>query len=182
MVRRFAGAVAVLMLSACAYVPAHREVTTAHDTLAALEGVKSVSISCNENTFFASNELCAEVVMRDGATLRFERIGPSAFGANAVNVVVGAAGGLVPRMASCERAGSPNFWRGSALGHHFQPPITDVKEAVIRYKEVLEEVTFWPRCPMSWEVQDGFGKNFRYCAHRQDAPMDPAPPQGCPSN
>jgi hypothetical protein len=172
----------LVFASACSYAPANREVSTARDTLMALEGVSAVTISCNENTFFASNELCADVAMKDGATLRFERIGPSAFGSSAVNVVVGGAGGLVPRIASCERAGSPNFWRGAALGHHFQPPLVDVKEAVIRYKEILEEVQFWPHCPMSWEVQDGFGTNFRYCAHRQDAPADPPPPEGCPSN
>jgi hypothetical protein len=171
-----------MALGACSYVPANREVTTAHDTLAALDGVKAVSISCDENMFFASNELCADLTMADGATLSFERIGPHAFGANAQNVVVGAAGGLVPRIASCARSGSPNFWRGAALGHHYQPGLIDVKEAVIRYREILEEVQYWPRCPMYWELQDGGGANYRYCAHRRDEPADPPRPDNCPSD
>jgi hypothetical protein len=173
---------ALLLVGACSYIPANREVTTAYDTLKGLDGVKDVSIFCNENLFFASNELCADVAMQDGAILRFERIGPSAFGAAAVNVVVGEAGGLVPRMASCSRVGSPNFWRGAALGHHFQPTLVDLKEAVIRYRDILEEVQYWPRCPMYWEVQDGGGANYRYCAHRRDEPADPPRPDNCPSN
>jgi len=172
---------AMLLLSACSYIPANREVITAHDTLAALEGVKAVSVFCNENTFFASNELCADVAMTDGATLRFERIGPHSFGATAVNVVVGEAGGLVPRMASCNRVGSPNFWRGAALGHHFQPTLIDVKEAVIRYRDILEEVQYWPRCPMYWEVQDGGGANYSYCARRGDSEDEPPAPANCPA-
>lgn len=181
-IARTAPALLAILLSACSYIPANREVTTAHDTLSALDGVKAVSIFCNENTFFASNELCADVTLTDGATLRFERIGPSAFGSTAVNVVVGDAGGLVPRIASCNRVGSPNFWRGAALGHHFQPTLIDVKEAVIRHNEILEEVQYWPRCPMYWELQDGGGANYRYCAHRRDEPADPPRPDGCPSN
>jgi len=180
--QRALGAVVFLAttaLSSCSYLPANREASNARAALSALEGVKQVSVFCDANLILASNELCAEIRMADGATLRFERIGSTAFGSNAVNVVVAEAGGLVPRIRSCERAGSPNFHRASVLGHHFQPTLIDVKEAVIRYKEILEEVQYWPQCPMSWEVQDRGGANYRYCAHRRDAPADPPPPTGC---
>jgi len=100
----------------------------------------------------AGDRLCADVVTKDGATLRFEHVGFNSFGSAAANVFVVEAGGLVPRVASCEGVGAPNFHRSSPLGHHFHPTLVDVKDAVFRYREVLEEVEFWPQCPQYWEV------------------------------
>jgi hypothetical protein len=102
-------------------------------------------------------------VTKDGATLLFDRVGFNSFGSTAVNVFVSEAGGLVPRVAGCDGVGPPNFHRDSALGHHFHPPLIDLKDAKFRYREVLEEVEFWPQCPQYWEAQDKRGQNFRYC-------------------
>jgi hypothetical protein len=111
--------------------------------------------------------------------MRFERLGHDAFGPNAVNVVVAEAGGLVPLVASCAGVAPPNFHREAPLGHHFQPTLIDVKDAVTRSAEVLEEVQFWPRCPSSWQVQDRRGVNFRYCARRKDDTTEPPRPDVC---
>ena len=97
-----------------------------------------------------------------------------------MNVFVGKAGGFVPRIASCARVGPPNFHRASPLGHHFHPTLIDIKDAVFRYRDVMEEVEFWPQCPQSWEVQDKHGENFRYCARRDGATEEPPRPAGCP--
>jgi hypothetical protein len=123
--------------------------------------------------------LCADVVIRDGESrrsLRFERLGFHSFGPNATNVVVAEAGGLVPRIRSCTGVGPPNFHRQAALGEHFQPPLIDVKEAVTRAREIVEEVQFWPRCPMSWDVQDRRGVNYRYCARTKTETTEPPRP------
>jgi hypothetical protein len=74
---------------------------------------------------------------------------------------------------------SPNFHRAAPLGHHFHPTLIDLKEAVSRYREILEEVEFWPQCPQSWEVQDKRGRNYRYCARRKNTTDEPPVPAGC---
>ena len=130
----------------------------------------------------ASDRLCAEIVTKGGARLRFDRVGFNSFGSAAVNVHVAEAGGLVPRIASCDGVSSPNLHRSGPLGHHFQPAFIDVKDAVFRYREVLAEVEYWPQCPQFWEVQDSRGRNYRYCAHRKDASGDPPLPAGCPAS
>jgi hypothetical protein len=113
-------------------------------------------------------------------SLRFERVGFASFGPDATNIVVSKAGGLVPRIASCEDVGPPNFHREAALGHHFQPTLVDVKEAVRRSREILEEVQYWPRCPMSWDIQDKRGINYRYCVRKNDEAAEPPRPEDCP--
>jgi hypothetical protein len=173
-----AGAMVLVLLAGCSMAPAARERAHAYDTLRDMPEVLQVSVGC-EGVLVAGDGLCADVVTRDGAELRFERVGFNAFGANAVNVVVAAAGGLVPRVASCTGVGPPNFHRNGALGHHFAPTLIDVKEAVTRAKEVLEEVQYWPLCPQFWEVQDRRGVNYRYCAHRAGAAADPPKPEPC---
>ena len=170
--------VVILLCSACSYLPAQREKARAEEILATVDSVSETHFSCG-GTVLASDGLCVEVVTKDGATLRFERVGFNSFGSAAANVYVVEAGGLVPRVASCEGAGAPNFHRGSPFGHHFHPTLIDVKDAVFRYREVLEEVEFWPQCPQYWEVQDSRGRNYRYCAHRRGAREDPPLPAGC---
>jgi hypothetical protein len=168
----------VVALSACSYLPAAQEKARAEEILATVDSVSEVQFSCGGRVL-ARDSLCAEVVTKDGAKLRFERVGFNSFGSTAANVYVVEAGGLVPRVASCEGVGAPNFHRDSPLGHHFHPTLIDVKDAVFRYREVLEEVEFWPQCPQYWEVQDRRGRNYRYCAHRKDASEDPPLPAGC---
>jgi hypothetical protein len=148
------------------------------DTLQAMPEVEQVSVGC-EGGIFAGDSLCADVVVKDGKTLRFERAGFRSIGANAVNVVVAEAGGLVPLVASCNGVAPPNFHREAPLGHHFQPTLIDVRDAVRRSGEILEEIQFWPRCPSSWEVQDRRGVNFRYCARRKDDTAGPPRPERC---
>lgn len=162
----------------CEYTPAGRERAAAVETLRAIPGVAQVSVGC-EGGLLASNGLCADVEMKEGQKLRFEQVGHRSFGANAGTVVVASAGGLVPRIASCTGVGFPNFHRSGPLGHHFEPTLIDVKDAVTRAREVLEEVQFWPQCPQSWEVQDRRGENFRYCARRREASEEPPAPSGC---
>jgi hypothetical protein len=171
-------ALLVATLAGCAYTPAARERENAEQILRGMKELQHVSIGCSGG-LLASDGLCADVVTTEGKSLRFERLGFNAFGANASNVVVAEADGWVPRIASCDGVAAPNFHREAALGHHFQPTLIDVKDAVTRAQEVLEEVQFWPQCPQSWEVQDKFGANYRYCAHRKDAPADPPRPTGC---
>ena len=176
-----AGAVcAVLVLGACAYTPAGRERAHADETLRGMQELQQVSVRC-EGALLASDALCADVVTTEGKSLRFERVGFKAFGPNASHVVVAEADGWVPRVASCAGVAAPNFHREAPLGHHFGPTLIDLKDAVTRSREVLEEVQFWPQCPQSWEVQDKFGANYRYCAHRKGAPADPPRPGNCPA-
>ena len=182
LVPRANGRVPVLVLLVvslgCSSTPAGRERAHVDETLRAIPEVTQTSVGC-EGAIFASDSLCADVITQDGAELRFERVGFKSFGSTTVNVVVAEASGLVPRMASCTEVGPPNFHADAALGHHFSPPLLDVKEAVTRSRDVLEEIQYWPRCPMSWEVQDKRGINYRYCAHKKDAPADPPRPANC---
>jgi hypothetical protein len=150
----------------------------ADEILRTIDDVVEVHFTC-PGTVLASDSLCTEVVMKDGARLRFDRVGFNSFGSTAVNVFVAKASGLAPRIASCSGVSTPNFHRTGALGHHFQPTLIDIKDAVFRYEEVLEEIEFWPQCPQYWEVQDKGGQNFRYCARRADATEEPPRPAGC---
>jgi hypothetical protein len=172
------GCLGAICLSACSYLPANQEKERAQAVLGTVDALAEVHFSCG-GTLLASDRLCTEVVMKDGARLRFERVGFNAFGSTAVNVVVAEAGGLVPRVASCQGVSPPNIHRDSALGHHFSPTLIDLKDAVFRYREVLEEVQFWPQCPQYWEVQDKRGENFRYCARKKDATEEPPRPANC---
>lgn len=178
-VRGCVGAGMLVLAAACSYTPAGQERARAIEILQAQEAVKQVSVGC-EGAILASDGLCADLVLGEGAKIRFEQVGFNSFGATAVNVVVAQAGGLVPRVASCRGISPPNFHRDSALGHHFQPTLIDLKEAVSRHRELLEEVEFWPQCPTFWEVQDKRGENFRYCARKQGAAADPPRPDNCP--
>ena len=166
-------------LPACSYLPAGQERAQAIEILQAQEPVKQVSVGC-EGAILASDGLCADVIVGEGAKIRFEHVGFNSFGSTAVNVVVAEASGLVPRVASCSGVSAPNFHRESPLGHHFHPTLIDVKEAITRYREVLEEVEFWPQCPAFWEVQDKRGQHFRYCARKTDATEEPPKPDACP--
>jgi hypothetical protein len=166
------------MLSGCSYLPAGRERVQAEQILRAQEGVVEVELTCG-GRLLASDALCADVYFEDGTLLRFDRVGFRAFGAAAVNIFVAGTGGLEARVASCEGVGPPNFHREGALGHHFSPTLIDVREAVNRHREVLEEIQFWPECPQHWEVQDRRGRNYRYCARKKAATDEPPRPSNC---
>jgi hypothetical protein len=172
-------ALLLAVIAACSHTPAWRERDHADQILRGMKELQHVSIGCGA-ALLANDRLCADVVTTAGKSLRFERVGFNAFGANASNVVVAEADGWVPRLASCQGVAAPNFHSEAALGHHFQPTLLDLTDAVRRSQEVLEEVQFWPQCPQSWEVQDKFGANYRYCAHRKDARADPPRPSNCP--
>jgi hypothetical protein len=150
----------------------------ANDILKSIETVKEVHFTCG-GSLLANDGLCTDVVMRDGARVRFERVGFNAFGGTAINVFVAAANALVPRVATCAGIGPPNFHRNTPLGHHFHPTLIDVKDAASRYRDVVEEVEFWPQCPQFWEVQDRQGANYRYCARLQASADEPPRPQNC---
>lgn len=166
---------ACVMLSACSVLPARREAQRAEEVLRTVDSVVETKIECH-GTLLATDGLCVEVTMKDGARVKFDHVGFNSFGSTAVNVFVAEAAGLVPRIASCNGVATPNFHRQSALGHHFQPTLIDVKDAVFRYREVLEEVQFWPQCPQYWETQDKRGANYRYCARKKDATDEPPRP------
>jgi len=167
-----------VVCSGCSFLPAQRERDRAREILATVDSVSEVHFSCGGRVL-ASDSLCADVVTKDGAKLRFERVGFSSFGSTAASVYVVEADGLVPRVASCDGVSAPNFHRSGPLGHHFHPTLVDLKDAVFRYREVLEEVQYWPQCPQYWEVQDSRGRNYRYCAHRTGASEAPPLPAGC---
>lgn len=175
---KHAWVVLIAFAAGCAYLPGEQEKQRVSQELGTMDKVMMVDVGCG-GSLLASDELCADVVMKDGYRLRFERVGFNSLGSTAVNVVVGKASGLVPRVASCRAIGPPNFHRSSALGHHFHPTLIDVKDAVHRYREVLEEVEFWPQCPLYWEVQDKRGENFRYCTRRDGATEEPPRPANC---
>ena len=123
----------------CSYTPAGQERAHVDETLRSIPEVTQTTVGC-EGAIFASDALCADVITKDGAELRFERVGFKSFGATAVNVVLAEASGLVPRIASCTEVGPPNFHHEAALGHHFSPTLLDLKDAVTRSREVLEEI------------------------------------------
>ena len=171
--------VLVLALApACAVLPAGRECDYVNQQLGGIEQLKTAHIECPTGVL-AGDEVTARVEMNDGAVLKFERLGFNAFGANAVNVVLTEASGLMPRIASCSGVAAPNFHRDAPLAHHLQPTLIDTKEAVSRYRELLEEVEFWPQCPQYYEVENRRGARFRYCARKPDATEEPPRPE-CP--
>jgi hypothetical protein len=172
------GIVLSLALAACGYTPAGRERAQAEEVLRGMKQLQHVSVGC-QAAFLASDALCADVVTTDGKSLRFERVGFNAFGANASNVVVAEADGWVPLVASCAGVAAPNFHGDAPLGHHFGPALFDLKDAIARSRELLEEVQFWPQCPQSWEVQDKFGVSYRYCARRAGDSDEPPRPTTC---
>ncbi len=116
------------------------------EVLRTVDDVAEVHFTC-PGTVLASDRLCADVVMKDGARLRFERVGFNSFGSTAMNVFVSKASGLAPRITSCGGVSSPNFHRTGPLGHHFQPTLIDMKDAVSRYEELLEEVEYLAAVP-----------------------------------
>ena len=177
-VKVLSGALALGVVAGCSYLPGQREVARTQEVLGTLDNVREVHFTCG-GSLLADDSLCAEVVMKDGARIRFEHVGFNSFGGTAVNVFVGKVGNLVPRIASCTAVGAPNFHRAGPLGHHFHPTLIDLEDAVQRYREVIELVEFWPQCPQYWEVQDRRGANFRYCARRDGASGEPPRPAGC---
>jgi hypothetical protein len=175
---RLAIAVASAALAGCSYLPAAQERARTASILSGIDHVVMAEVECGSRVF-AGDELCADVMMKDGAKIHFARLGFNSFGSTAVNVVVERAGNLEPRVASCNGTAPPNFHRLSALGHHFHPTLIDVKDAVARYREVMEEVQWWPQCPQFWEVADRRGVSYRYCARRAGATDEPPRPPDC---
>lgn len=168
----------VLACSACSYLPAEQECLYASRHLGVIEGMRVKDTEC-AGGIFAGDGVKVTLLFNEGGSLTFERLGYNSFGSTAVNIVVAEAGGLVPRVATCNGVSAPNFHRESPLGHHFHPTLIDAREAVTRYLEVLEEVEFWPQCPQYWEVQDKRGQNYRYCARKKDATEEPPRPENC---
>jgi hypothetical protein len=148
------------------------------EVLKTIDAVTEIHFTCGKQ-FLASDSLCTDITMKDGSRLRFERVGFNSFGGTAVNVFVAQADNLVPRVASCQGISAPNFHRSSPLGHHFHPTLIDLKDAAFRYREILEEVQFWPQCPQYWETQDQRGINYRYCSRRKDSLDEPPKPANC---
>ena len=172
--------VLVPMLLAACTLPANREVEFARSEIGKSADIKSSRVERTKSySLLPSDTLIASVELRDGEIIRFASVGYKSFGPNAVSVVISEADGLVPRIASCGAVSFPNFHRDAPLGHHFQPTLIDLNDAVRRSGEVLEEVQFWPQCPQSWEVQDKQGVNYRYCARRKDAAEEPPRPPAC---
>jgi len=165
-------------LSGCTVLPAQQERARTEAILSNLKDVVLADVECGSRVF-AGDELCASVIMKDGAKIHFSHLGFNAFGAAAVFVVVDEAGGLIPRVASCDGLSPPNFHRSSPLGHHFRPALIDVRDAVSRHREVLTEVEWWPQCPQYWEVADRIGARYRYCARRRGAMEEPPKPANC---
>ena len=163
---------------ACSYLPANQECQHVNQQLAGIENLRSAQIEC-EGALLAGDGVRARVEMNDGAVLRFERLGYNSFKATAMNIVLTEASGLTPRVASCATIAAPNFHREAPLGHHLHPTLIDTREAVERYRELREEVEFWPQCPQFWEVQDRKGQRFRYCARKRDATDEPPRPTNC---
>lgn len=163
----------------CAYLPGQREMERTQRILGTIDSVAEVHFTCG-GSLLANDTLCTDVVMKDGSRLRFDHVGFNAFGTTAVNVYVAQADGLVPRIASCDKISTPNFHRDSVLGHHFRPMLIDMKDAVFRYREVLEEVQYWPQCPQSWAIQDKQGTSYRYCARPLADVAEPPKPERCP--
>lgn len=175
---RAAAIVATVGLAGCGYLPAQQERAKTEAILSGSVGVVMAEVECGSRVF-AADEWCAEVVFKDGARIHFSRLGFNSFGVAAKYVVVDEAASLFPRVASCSGTSAPNFHGDSVLGHHFQPPLLDVRDAVARYRAVLKVVQYWPECPQYWEVQDRTGANFRYCIRKKGATEEPPLPAGC---
>jgi len=137
-----------------------------------------VVVGCDQG-MFVGDELCVQVVMKDHSTLKFERVGAKSFGPDATNVFISEAGGLVPRVASCQGIALPNLHRGESVGRHFRSNLTDVKFAVERHRRVIQDLEYWPQCPQFWEGQDSQGADYRYCARKSNATEEPPKPENC---
>jgi hypothetical protein len=167
-----------LALSACAYTPAAQQRARIEETLRSLPNVVNVVVAC-EARVFVGDELCAALTFSAGRTIHFARVGTRSFGSKAAAVVVTDASGLVPRVASCSGIGPPNFHRDAPFGHHFQPPLVDMTDAVTRYRQILKEVDGWPQCPQYFELQDHRGVDYRYCARSPSSTSEPSRPNSC---
>jgi len=172
------GACCAIGLAGCSYLPAAQEKARTEEALLSVPEVLMADVEC-DGRVFSSNALCATVVFKDGNHIRFERIGAHEFGASALNIVVSQVNNLMPRLATCDGVGAPNLHRSGPLGHHFRPPMADLKEAVRRHRLIEKEIQYWPECPQSWEVQDVFGVNYRYCARKKDLSDEPPRPDNC---
>jgi hypothetical protein len=174
------GAWGALVLGAgCSVLPANRECQFVDRQLGGIDQVKTAQLECATGVF-ASDNISARVEMTDGAVLKFEHLGFNAFSSNATNIVVAEASGLMTRVASCGGVAAANFHREAPLGHYLRPTLIDTKEAVSRYRELLEVVEFWPQCPQYYEVQNRRGARFHYCAKKPGAPEEPPRPADCP--
>jgi hypothetical protein len=174
------GLVPVLMCAVGCQVPANREVEFASSEITKGVELKSSRVERTDSyRLLPSDTLNAAVELRDGEIIRFANVVYKSFGPNAENIVISEVDGLVPRIASCSGVSFPNFHSAAPLGEHFQPTLFDVNDAVKRSGEVLEEVQYWPRCPMSWDVQDKRGVNYRYCARKKDETEEPPRPEPC---
>ena len=91
--------------------------------------MQHVEVERTGRGILASDSHVATLTLESGRVIRFERVGYKSFGPNAVNIVVGEAGGLVPRVATCSGVSAPNFHRDAPLGHHFGPTLIDVSDA-----------------------------------------------------
>ncbi|HEX6165053.1 MAG TPA: hypothetical protein VFZ31_16920, partial [Vicinamibacterales bacterium] len=169
-----------VLCSNCSVLPANRECAYVNAQLGGIVQMKSAHIECGSG-LFANDGVSARVEMTDGSVLRFERLGFNAFSSNATNIVLSEASGLMPRVASCDGVAPPNFHRDAALGPHLRPTLIDAKEAVSRYRELQEEVEYWPQCPQYYEVENRRGARFHYCAKKPGAPEEPPRPGNCES-
>ena len=120
-----------------------------------------------------------ELETLEGKKVRFEGTSSASFGPKSTRIMVAEADGLEPRIASCSGVSMANFHRDAPLGHHFHPELVDLKDALGRTKEIVKEVSYWPRCPMTWDVQDARGANYRYCARKKGETTDPPRPSAC---
>jgi len=156
-----------------------REQRHVREHLEGLPGVASVDVSCGVGGAPSNTGVCASVVMSDGAVLQFVGLGYQSFGPVPSRVRLAAAGGRSPLMVSCQaQASVADFDRSGLFGHHFSPAIDGVADAIHRYRDVIEELEFWPQCPQFWEFGEEQGPLYRYCAHRTGAVGDP-PPRPC---
>jgi hypothetical protein len=86
------------------------------------------------------------------------------------------AGGRVPLVVSCDaRVAVADVDRSGLFGHHFTPALDGVSGAIQRYREVVEELEFWPQCPQFWELQEEGGPRYRYCARAPRTAAEPPP-------
>lgn len=166
---RAVAAAGIMAAIACAQTPASSPGNTSADSSRTRE---------SEGQFAAPID-AIRITTDDGESLRFDGTSSGSFGPKATRILVSEADGLEPRVASCSGISVANFHRDAPLGHHFQPGLFDLKEAYTRTKEIVEEISYWPRCPMAWEVQDKRGANYRYCARKKGETTEPPRPAGC---
>jgi hypothetical protein len=154
-----------------------REEAFVREQIAALPGVETVQVACGSGWLSARGDVCVSVKLSEGVVLGFAGVGYDSFGAAPSGVRVTLAGGRSPLVVSCaSRSAAAAIDRAGLFGHHFTPAIEAVPEAIKRRREVIEELEFWPQCPQFWEVADGEGTAYRYCAHATPATAEPPPP------